>query len=168
MPSKPFFCECEFVLPSSATKSRNRLLVFVFWRRPASHLPVQPWPFLLIYLLSLFQLCTILFIIDWCLRFLFLLQRKVIHKGIVPSLHPSSFCLGLASSPSGIVLLMYSYIYTKDLSVSFKSYQISECVFDSTIRPSVLAFVLFDWFIGLFSLYPVEESDCGQRQCINS
>lgn len=141
MPSKavlPWVWICFSIL---CYKIRNPLFVFVFWQH-SSHLSAAltvssnlPLP--------LYQLCTILYIIEWCLRFLFLLQHKVINKGMISpclqaSLHPSSFCLGLASSPSGTEAS--SCIFTKDLSASLKSYQISECVFDSTIRPSVHAF----------------------------
>lgn len=133
--------ECEFVLPSSATKSRNRLLVFLC---SARHFltSVQPWPFLLIYLLSLFQLCTILFIIDWCLRFaLFLLHDKVIHKGMISPLFIFIFlswpCIRLKWHS---IVEVYSYVSQKIWVFLLKAIRSVDNIFDSTIRPSVLAF----------------------------
>ena len=167
MPSKavlPWVWICFSVL---CCKIRNLLLVFVFWQH-SSHLSAaltvsSNLP------LSLYQPCTILYIIEWCLRFLFLLQHKVINKGMISpslqaSLHPSSFCLGLASSPSGIVLLKLIRVFSQKIWVllwkAIRSVNVSLTPLSGHL---FMLFVLFDWFIGLFSLYTVEESDCGQR-----
>lgn len=138
MPSKavlPWVWICFSVL---CCKIKNPLLVFVFWQH-SSHLSGALTFYNLP--LSLYQLCTILFIIDWYLHFLLWFQHKVIYKGIL-SLSSSFIFLSLSCIVSKwySIVEAYSCIFTEDLSVSFKSYQISERVFDSTIRPSVLAF----------------------------
>lgn len=113
------------------------------------------WPFLLIYLLSLYQLWTILFTVNWCLHLLFFLIYKCMVSSFLQTFLLSSsswFCP--ASSWNNIVLLKLIYEFLNNVWVFLlKAIRSVNVFFTSLLGHLFKLFVLFDWFIGLIPLY---------------